>query len=174
LVTGAAGQIQRCDSIRTPIHITKTGGKLVNGNEAVIYVPLVSILISLVLIELKTTVIPDKVLLPSAVYFLIARGVIGPEPWWHYVIALLGIVFCFVFIAYLNQMIWGKETIGGGAIKLTGVIGAALGFHHSLDFGVILIGVILLALIIGKFIQVRILQSSMYVLLSFVLVWLFR
>lgn len=144
------------------------------GNETAVYIPLIIILISLVLIEIRTTLIPDLILFPASIYFLIVRGVIGPEPWWHYLIAIVAFVGFFVLLAYLIEIIFGADTIGGGAIKLSGMVGAALGFNHSIEFAALFIGISIFALCIGRFVKIRSVHSSMYALLSFILILIYR
>ncbi len=136
--------------------------------------PVFALLIGLSVFELKTTLIPDKAVFPAAVYFLCARAFVGPEAWWHYPVSLVSMLVFFLFLAALIEHLWGVESIGGGAIKLMAVMGAALGFYGSLHFGVLLIGVALLAVVVGRLLDVSSVPSSIYALLCFFLITVFH
>lgn len=139
-----------------------------------ITLPLFVLLIGLSAFELKTTLIPDKVVFPAAAYLLGARAIVGPEAWWHYPASLASMLVFFLLLAALIERLWEVDSIGGGAIKLMAVMGAALGFTATFHFGILLIGVVLLALLGGRFMGLPTIPSSIYALLSFFLITAFR
>jgi len=104
---------------------------------AVAHLYLASISIALTLIDLDTRRLPNAIVLPSyvvlAVLFTVAC-VFG-VPWEALVRAALGGVALFVFYWLLRAIRPGG--MGGGDVKLAGVLGAALGF---VGWGALIVG----------------------------------
>ncbi|MCM3637282.1 prepilin peptidase [Sporosarcina luteola] len=87
----------------------------------------VSLLVIITVSDLAYMLIPDKVLLPFAIAFLILRWVIPTSPWWD---SLLGAAVGFT-VLYLIAVV-SKGGMGGGDIKLFFVIGLVLGTVNTL------------------------------------------
>ncbi|MCA1031926.1 prepilin peptidase [Bacillus timonensis] len=117
--------------------------------ELLVALTLISLLMIIFVSDINYMLIPDKVLLFFAPLFLIERIFIPLNPWWD--ILLGGIVgFCLLLLIAIIS----KGGMGGGDIKLYGVLGFALGwkivllsFFFSTIFGTIF-GII--GMIIGK------------------------
>lgn len=89
--------------------------------------PLFILLVVLIGIEVKTSVIPDTILLPAGLYLMIMAAWSGPLRWWRYPLTLLSIILALCALAVTCHHLFGRETIGGGAIKLMAVVGASVG-----------------------------------------------
>ncbi|SMG56605.1 prepilin peptidase [Paenibacillus aquistagni] len=110
---------------------------------------LISLLILICITDLRYMLIPDKILLVFAILFVALRLVIPAGPWWN---MPLGAVAGFTLLLLIALV--SKNGMGGGDIKLFGVLGLALGwkcvllaFLFSACFGTI-IG--LLGMLFGK------------------------
>jgi leader peptidase (prepilin peptidase)/N-methyltransferase len=91
--------------------------------ELLVALTLVSLLVIIVVSDLAYMIISDVVLLFFAVLFIVERMFIPLTPWWD---SLFGAVvgFCLLlFIAFIS-----KGGMGGGDIKLYGVLGIVLGW----------------------------------------------
>ncbi|WP_432358388.1 prepilin peptidase [Sporosarcina sp. UB5] len=95
--------------------------------ELIIALLFVSLLVIITVSDLAYMIIPDKVLLPFAIAFLLLRWVIPTSPWWD---SLLGAVVGFA-VLYLIAVV-SKGGMGGGDIKLFFVIGLVLGTVNTL------------------------------------------
>lgn len=98
------------------------------SKELLIALPFFSLCLIVFVTDIKYMLIPDKILLPFAVYFLVVRLFIVPAiPWWDaFVGALSGFVILFV-IAILS-----KGGMGSGDIKLFFVLGLIVGWKGVL------------------------------------------
>jgi leader peptidase (prepilin peptidase)/N-methyltransferase len=117
------------------------------SKELVISWTLISLLIIIIVSDIRYMVIPDKVLLFFAVIFIIERIFIPLHPWWD---SLVGAIIGFsllLLIAFVS-----KGGMGGGDIKLFALLGFVLGgkmvllaFFFSTLYGTIfgLIGMVL-------------------------------
>jgi leader peptidase (prepilin peptidase)/N-methyltransferase len=117
------------------------------SKELVISWTLISLLIIIIVSDIRYMVIPDKVLLFFAVIFIIERIFIPLHPWWD---SLVGAIIGFsllLLIAFVS-----KGGMGGGDIKLFALLGFVLGgkmvllsFFCSTFYGTIfgLIGMVL-------------------------------
>lgn len=86
-----------------------------------------SLLVIISVSDLETMLIPDKILLFFLVLLVILRFIEPLSPWWD---SLAGAGFGFVL--FLLLAIVSKGGMGGGDIKLMGVIGVVLGFQGVL------------------------------------------
>lgn len=137
--------------------------------------PLLMFLAGIVIYEIKTGQIPDLAVFPAALYFLIVTMRFGVEPWWHYPLGMIGIFGIFILLAILAEKISGHEMVGGGAIKLWLVVGAAIGMMSVLEAGIVVIIVFAIAYFIAlQFFGVNNLPSSPLTLLSVITVYIWN
>ena len=136
--------------------------------------PLLIVLLVVIGIELQTGKIPDAIVAPLALYLLIAGAFVGEKPWWHYVLSSISIFVVFLTLAALILTLLKIEGLGGGAVKLLGAVGAALGGWQPVQFGICFIGLIALYFLGALLIfHIQEVPSSPVVLISvlIVLVW---
>ncbi|SEL30443.1 A24 family peptidase [Paenibacillus sp. OK003] len=97
--------------------------------------PLFVILIWATYTDLKSRVIPDKLVFIGLCYFLVLRIGYATQPYYNYLLGMIagaGILYVCALIR--------PGSFGGGDIKLLAVIGAALGWRESLLFLCLLLG----------------------------------
>lgn len=131
------GQCRRCGAKISPIYPLMefvTGGLFAFAYmqigfrlELIIAILFISLLVIITVSDIAYMLIPDKVLLPFAIIFLIARWIIPTSPWWD---SLLGAVVGFGVLFFIA--IVSKGGMGGGDIKLFFVIGLVLGTVNTL------------------------------------------
>lgn len=87
--------------------------------------PLVLLLIALVIQLIQ---IHNAVIFPAAIYFVIVASLLGPEPWWHYPLGLVGLLLFSLLIAKVMDEILNCGSVVGDVdvIKLFALIGGAL------------------------------------------------
>lgn len=95
--------------------------------ELVIALLFISMLMIVTISDLDTMLIPDKVLLFFLGPFVLFRIIEPLTPWWD---SIAGAAFGFVL--FLVLAIVSKGGMGGGDIKLMGVVGIVLGFKGVL------------------------------------------
>ncbi len=95
--------------------------------ELIIAILFVSLLVIITVSDIAYMLIPDKVLLPFAISFLILRWLIPTSPWWD---SLLGAAVGFTVLYFIAVV--SKGGMGGGDIKLFFVIGLVLGTVNTL------------------------------------------
>jgi len=97
----------------------------------------VSIGVALSMIDLDTKTLPDKIVLPSyiVVFSLFSISSIISGSYWPLLQSLIGGVSLFLF--YFALAMVKKDGMGGGDIKLSGVIGLILGWF---SFKVLIVG----------------------------------
>lgn len=95
------------------------------SKELPVALALISLLIIITITDLTTMLIPDKILLVFFILFIILRTISPLTPWWD---SLLGAFVGFIILLLLAVV--SKGGMGGGDIKLFGVIGIVLGFYH--------------------------------------------
>ncbi|OES44649.1 prepilin peptidase [Domibacillus iocasae] len=83
---------------------------------------LVSMMMILVVSDLAYMLIPDKILLFFAVLFLILRLIDPLQPWWNSIIGAAAGFFLLLAVAIVS-----KGGMGGGDIKLFGLLGFVFG-----------------------------------------------
>ena len=137
--------------------------------------PLMIFLAGIVIYEINTGMIKDIAVFPAALYFLIVAMRFGAKPWWHYLLGMIAILVIFVLFAILLEKLFDKEMIGGGAIKLWLVVGAALGIIAVLEAGAIFIVLFaVLYFIAVHFFEKNILPSSPITTLSVIGVYIWH
>lgn len=116
--------------------------------ELIIALLFVSLLVIITVSDLSYMIIPDKVLLPFAIAFLILRWIIPTSPWWD---SLLGaaVGFCVLYVIAVVS----KGGMGGGDIKLFFVIGLVLGTMNTLL-------TLFLASLIGSVVGIYVLKKT--------------
>lgn len=93
---------------------------------------MLSVLIALVQTDLRSMLIPNKIVFTGLLGIVILRSLIHEQPLWNYGLAFLlggGILY---LIAWLGEAILKKESMGGGDIKLFALLGAWLGMKGVL------------------------------------------
>lgn len=97
-----------------------------------IYALLLSALIVVTFVDLDYQIIPNEITLPGMVLGLLAALFVLPQGFWDSFIGLLLGGGVFYLIADVSQRILKQEGMGGGDIKLIGMIGAFLGWQNVL------------------------------------------
>jgi len=109
-----------------------------------------SLLLIISVIDLHHKIIPDELSLPGIVVGFLSVFLLKEISWWE---SLLGIVAgggSFFLVAYLYELFTKREGLGGGDIKLLGMIGAWLGYKCILAVVIIssalgsIVGILLL------------------------------
>ncbi|WP_369700006.1 A24 family peptidase [Bacillus sp. AFS041924] len=131
------GKCRSCNSSISTIYILielLTGGLFVLAlhevgvqKELMIALSLISLFMIIVVSDIKFMLIPDRILLIFLFIFILERMFIPLDPWWSSVVGALG-----SFIVLLLISIISKGGMGGGDIKLFGVIGIVLGWKLTL------------------------------------------
>ena len=103
-------------------------------------VVLISILLAVSAIDLETGLIPDRLTLPGMVagliFVSISPQLLGREIWydglfWGFVGLLVGGGILWL-TAFLGNLVFRKESMGGGDIKLLAMIGVYVGFGKAI------------------------------------------
>lgn len=100
--------------------------------EAFIYAAFYSALLVITGTDLSHQIIPDAVTLPGIVVGLASASVVLPLGWVNSVLGMIvggGILWA---LAWLSPLLFGKEGMGGGDIKLMAMVGAFLGWKPVL------------------------------------------
>ncbi|WP_044894629.1 prepilin peptidase [Bacillus alveayuensis] len=97
------------------------------SKELVISWTLISLLMIIIVSDIRYMVIPDKVLLFFAVVFIIERIFMPLDPWWD---SLAGAIIGFSLLLLLAFV--SKGGMGGGDIKLFALLGFVLGWKMVL------------------------------------------
>ncbi|MEC1748019.1 prepilin peptidase [Schinkia azotoformans] len=127
------GQCKNCNEKISPIYpstelltaILFTISPLLVGwsMELIVALTLVSMLIIIVVSDIKYMLIPDKVLIFFAPLFIIERIFIPLDPWWN---PILGAAIGFGLLLLIA--IVSRGGMGGGDIKLFAILGLVLGW----------------------------------------------
>lgn len=140
--------------------------------ELIVALTLISLCAIVFVSDIVYMIIPDKVLLFFLPLFILERIFIPPQPWWD---PLAGGVAGFALLLLIAVV--SKGGMGGGDVKLYGVLGIALGlklvllsFFLAVFFGAVLGGIGLLmgkvkkgkAIPFGPYICVGVLISYFY------------
>lgn len=96
--------------------------------EHFLYVVLILLLIPATVTDLKERLIYDRFVLIGIVVAVSFRLFVRTEPWWHYVVTGLGVFLVLLIVAAATN----ERSIGGGDVKLFGMLGLALGWHPFL------------------------------------------
>ncbi|MDI3257080.1 MAG: prepilin peptidase [Kyrpidia sp.] len=96
--------------------------------ETVLGLAFVGFLIPLVVIDLREMILPDELTYPLAAVVLAGRLWIGTEPWgWYAGGAFLG-AGVLLLLRWLSPLLFGKEGMGLGDVKLMVGLGGMTGF----------------------------------------------
>lgn len=98
------------------------------SKELIIALALISLLIIIFVSDLHYMIIPDKVLLFFLPLGIVLRLFVPLDPWWN---PIAGAATGF-FLLYAVALISKGRGMGGGDIKLFGVLGIYIGFQHVL------------------------------------------
>lgn len=98
------------------------------GWETLVGLTLVTFLIPLSVIDLKTMLLPDRLTIPLLVVMVSYRLFIGAEPWWYLLGGVLG-AGMLLLLAWLSPILFGKEGMGLGDVKLIAGIGVTVGLY---------------------------------------------
>lgn len=131
----------RCHFCRQPISPIYMFGEIAAGvgyvlavqaiginRELVIALPVISILIILLVSDLKYRILPNVIIYPAMIGFSMLRLWHHPLPLWHYLAGFLiggGLLYMISVVAIRM----GKEAMGGGDIKLMALLGFVFGMQ---------------------------------------------
>lgn len=93
--------------------------------EHLIYLTLLGILIAATITDLKYRLIYNRFILIGIVVTGVIRIFAHPKPWWDYVLTGFGVFI----VLYLIAVFTDERSIGGGDVKLFGMMGLALGWE---------------------------------------------
>jgi len=131
--------------VTAPLFIGWTG-------ELLVALTLISMFIIIIVSDINYMLIPDKILLWFAGFFLLERIILPLSPWWD---SLLGAVTGFVLLLVIALV--SKGGMGFGDVKLYAVLGFVLGFKLvllsfflSTLFGAVIGGLALLFRIVNR------------------------
>ncbi|MBO2533795.1 MAG: prepilin peptidase [Thermoactinomycetaceae bacterium] len=96
--------------------------------EHFVFVVLIIVLIFATITDLRERLIYDRFVLVGLGAVAAVRFFFREEPWWDYLLTGVGVTFALATVAVMT----GGKAIGGGDIKVFGLIGLALGFEKFL------------------------------------------
>lgn len=98
------------------------------NRELAIAVQIISVLVILMISDLKYRILPNVIIYPSMMTFLLLRLWHHPLPLWHYLAGfLLGGGLLYMVSVVAIRM--GREAMGGGDIKLMALLGLVFGMQ---------------------------------------------
>jgi len=107
----------------------------------------ITVMILITFIDLEQTIIPNRIVLPSALIGLAAAIALDPEKWWVYAAAALGAAL----FLFLLALVW-RGGMGAGDVKMALFMGAVL--------GALVVVALFLAFILGAVIGVALMASK--------------
>lgn len=93
---------------------------------------LVSILVVISITDIREMLIPNAITFPAAAAALVLRIFIHPEPIWTYAVGAIAGSGALLLISWAGAVLFKKESMGGGDVKLYVFIGLILGFKLTL------------------------------------------
>jgi leader peptidase (prepilin peptidase)/N-methyltransferase len=102
------------------------------GPRLAVYWPLAAVLTVLAFIDLDERIIPDRITLPGIAVGLVAAPLLGLTTFPQ---SLIGAVVgggALYAIGFLGGLAFGKESMGGGDVKLAAMLGAFLGWRSTI------------------------------------------
>jgi leader peptidase (prepilin peptidase) / N-methyltransferase len=100
--------------------------------EAATGMSFVSILVPIVITDLKAMIIPNRMVLVGLAGMLLLRMISHPLPWWHYMAGMAGGLLLIGAVAGVGSVLLRKEAIGMGDAKLFALVGLVLGWKLTL------------------------------------------
>jgi leader peptidase (prepilin peptidase)/N-methyltransferase len=122
------------------------------GRELAIYWPLSYVLLVLSFVDLDYRILPDKVTLPGIAVGLIVVPLSGLIAFPASLIGALAGGGALYLIAIAGSAVFGKESMGGGDIKLAAMLGAFLGWQAVIVF-------LFIAFLVGAAVGVAVLAA---------------
>jgi leader peptidase (prepilin peptidase)/N-methyltransferase len=122
------------------------------GRELAIYWPLSYVLLVLSFVDLDYRILPDKVTLPGIAVGLIVAPLSGLTAFPASLIGALAGGGALYLIAIAGTAVFGKESMGGGDIKLAAMLGAFLGWQAVIVF-------LFIAFLVGAAVGVAVLAA---------------
>jgi leader peptidase (prepilin peptidase)/N-methyltransferase len=104
------------------------------GTELAVYWPLSYVLLVLSFVDLHERILPDKVTLPGIAVGLIVAPLTGLVSFPESLIGAAAGGGALYLIAIAGTAVFGKESMGGGDIKLAAMLGAFLGWQGVIVF----------------------------------------
>jgi prepilin signal peptidase PulO-like enzyme (type II secretory pathway) len=133
----------------------------VNAEVTYVAVPLLISLIGVSAYEIQTGAIRDVVTLPGMIYMLTVRALVGPEPWWNYLLAGVATIAIFsLLLVSVPQLMKRGEWIGFGAVKLLAMVAFAVGFPAAGWVAVAFLVLVALWMVVAHAVQIQFLPSS--------------
>lgn len=96
--------------------------------ESILYLILIGLLIAATVTDLRERLIYDRFIVVGVAAAVLVRLFDRTEPWWNYL--LTGVVSFLVL--YIIAVVTNEKSIGGGDVKLFGMLGLAVGFEPFL------------------------------------------
>ncbi len=93
--------------------------------EHIVFIVLMILLIFATITDLRERIIYDRIIVFGTLFSILFRLWFQAGPWWEYVLTGLGALFILATIAIFTD----GRAIGGGDIKLFGMIGLMLGWQ---------------------------------------------
>lgn len=111
------------------------------GWHTLIYLVFISTIIIITFIDLDFQIIPDAITLPGILLGILGGSFLLPDPFLHHSMlglkkSLLGAstgFILFYLIAFLGSIVFKKEALGGGDIKMMAMVGAVSGWKGVLS-----------------------------------------
>ncbi len=127
------------------------------SEKTLIYGVLVCFLIPISVIDLQTRLILNKLTVPGFVAGVALVCLLEPERWKEIPFGVIGGGIVLVALSVLGKLIFKKESLGMGDVKLVVLIGAYIGFPEILIafyFGALIAGLYILGALIFKKIRI--------------------
>ena len=130
------------------------------GWPAVVYAVFFSALLTITWIDWDHQIIPDVITLPGILLGLLSASLVLPVGFVNSVIGIIVGGGVLLLMAWLSPLLFGKEGLGGGDIKLLAMVGAFLGWQHAL--GTLMIASVIGAVVGVGLMAVRVMKRGQY------------